>query len=130
MSHLWLGEEKRGNSERVAQMGWEQRGNNRYYYRKEGEGPRVKSVYVGRGEIAQIVAQIQSSSAVLEKLFPLTRASRKDGMEKADAALKQASDLIDLITRSALIAAGFHTHKRQWRKKRDGGRKAVGKACG
>ncbi|MFN2514559.1 MAG: hypothetical protein ABR568_24515, partial [Pyrinomonadaceae bacterium] len=98
-----LGEEKRGNSERVAQMGWEQRGNNRYYYRKEREGPRVKSVYVGRGEIAQIVAQIQSSSAVLEKLLPLTRASRKDGMEKADAALKQASDLIDLITRSALI---------------------------
>lgn len=40
-------------------MGWEQRGTNKYYYRKEREGARVKSTYVGRGEIAQMVSQIQ-----------------------------------------------------------------------
>jgi hypothetical protein len=109
-------------------MGWELRGNHSYYYRKEREGSRVKSVYVGRGEIAQMVSQIQSSSAVLERLLPLTRSSRIDGMEKSEAAIKQATHLIDLVTHSALIAAGFHSHKRQWRKKRDGRRKAVGPA--
>ena len=49
-------------------MGWEQRGNNQYFYKKERDGSRVKSVYVGRGEIAQMVAQIQSTSPLLEKL--------------------------------------------------------------
>jgi hypothetical protein len=39
-------------------MGWEQRGNNRYYYRKVRDGSRVKSVHVGRGEIAYMVAQL------------------------------------------------------------------------
>jgi hypothetical protein len=43
-------------------MGWEQRGNNSYYYRKERDGWRVKSTYVGRGEIAHMVPQIQPSS--------------------------------------------------------------------
>ena len=48
-------------------MGWEQRGNNRYYYRKEREGSRVKSVYVGRGEIADMISQIQSPSPWLTR---------------------------------------------------------------
>ena len=50
-------------------MGWEQRGNNSYYYKKERDGSRVKSVYVGRGEIAHMIAQFQSRSAELEKLL-------------------------------------------------------------
>jgi hypothetical protein len=47
-------------------MGWEQRGNNSYYYKKEREGSRVKSVYVGRGEVAHMISQFESSSADLE----------------------------------------------------------------
>ena len=53
--------DKSGASEYgVAQMGWEQRGTNSYYYKKEREGSRVRSVYVGRGEIAHMVAQLGS----------------------------------------------------------------------
>jgi hypothetical protein len=37
-------------------MGWEQRGANQYYYRKERQGSRVKSTYVGRGEIAHFIS--------------------------------------------------------------------------
>jgi hypothetical protein len=37
--------------------------------------------------------------------------------DKADAALKQATEMIDLITDAALLTAGFHTHHRQWRRK-------------
>jgi hypothetical protein len=39
--------------------------------------------------------------------------------EKAEATLKQALDRIQLITHATLLTSGFHTHKRQWRKKRD-----------
>jgi len=102
-------------------MGWEQRGNNRYFYRKEREGSRVKSVYVGRGEIAHMVAQLQSSSPLIERFARSMKSPDEIKFEKAEAALDQASDLIELITEASLLAAGFHTHKRQWRRKRNVG---------
>jgi hypothetical protein len=103
-------------------MGWEQRGNNSYYYKKERDGSRVKSVYVGRGEIAHMVAQIQSRSPLLEKFARTMKLPEQLKLERAEAALKQACDLIDLTTQAALLAAGFHTHKRQWRRLRNGHR--------
>jgi hypothetical protein len=100
-------------------LGWEQRGNNSYYYRKERDGSQVKSVYVGRGEIAQMVSQIQATSALLERLARSTNPLDTIKSEKATAALEQASDLVRLMTQAVLLSAGFHTHKRQWRKTRD-----------
>ena len=102
-------------------MGWEQRGNNSYYYKKERDGSRVKSIYVGRGEIARMVAQLQSSSPLIERFARSMKSPDEIKFEKAEAALDQASDLIELITEASLLAAGFHTHKRQWRRKRNVG---------
>ena len=96
-------------------MGWEQRGSYQYYYRKEREGSHVKSIYVGRGEIAQMVSEIQSSSALLEKLA----GASKEEADKAEARLEQARELIQIYTQATLLTAGFHTHKRQWRRKRN-----------
>src|SRR5689334_19707385 len=102
-------------------MGWEQRGTNQYYYRKERDGSRVKSTYVGRGEIAHMVAQIQSSSAVIEKCARHMRSPKQVKHDKAEAALDRATDLIQLFTEASLLTASFHTHKRQWRRKRNVG---------
>jgi hypothetical protein len=101
-------------------MGWENRSGRLYYYRKEREGSRVKSVYVGRGEIAHMVSQFQKSSAIVERL---TRAQTIESFEsqKAEAALSQAVELIQLFTHATLLTAGFHTHHRQWRRKRNVG---------
>ena len=101
-------------------MGWEQRGNNSYYYKKEREGASVKSVYVGRGEIAQMVAQIQSSSALIERFARKMKSPEAIEQEKAEAALDQLTNRIHVITQAVLLTAGFHTHKRQWRKIRHG----------
>ena len=100
-------------------MGWEQRGKHSYYYRKEREGSRVKSVYVGRGDIARMISQIQWSSSLLEKLARTLKSPEVIKQEKAASALKQATDLIDLVTQATLLTAGFHTHHRQWRRKRN-----------
>ena len=101
-------------------MGWEQRGNNSYYYRKEREGSRVKSTYVGRGEVARMVAQLQSSSPLLEKFTRLMKSPQAMAQEKAETEMDQLADRIRVITEAALLTAGFHTHKRQWRKMRNG----------
>jgi hypothetical protein len=102
-------------------MGWEQRGNNSYYYKKEREGSRVKSVYVGCGEFAHMVAQLQSTSPLLEKLARTMKSPEVIKAEKAEAAFDQASELIQLTTQAVLLAAGFHSHHRQWRRKRNVG---------
>jgi hypothetical protein len=99
-------------------MGWERRGANSYYYRKEREGSRVKSVYVGNGEIAHLISQFQGSSDTLERLTRTNDSIKALESEKAEAFLEQSIELIHLFTQAALLTAGFHTHHRQWRRKR------------
>jgi hypothetical protein len=102
-------------------MGWEQRGSNQYFYRKEREGSQVKSAYVGRGELAHLVAQLQSSSPFLERAARSLKSPHSVEQEKLDAEMDRLADQIRLVTRAALLADGFHMHKRQWRKNRNGG---------
>ena len=72
----------------------------------------MKSVYVGRGEIAHMVAQFQSSSPLIERFARSMKSPQQVQQEKAEAALDQLSDLVHEITQAALLAAGFHTHTR------------------
>jgi hypothetical protein len=102
-------------------MAWEQRGANAYYYKKERDGSKVKSVYVGRGEIAHMVSQLQSSSIELEKLMRVKKSIDTLESEKAEVTLDRALELIQLFTQATLLTAGFHTHHRQWRRKRNVG---------
>ncbi len=102
-------------------MGWERRGNNQYYYKKEREGSRVKSTYVGRGEIAHMIAQIQSGSPLIERLARSIKPPKAQEEEKAEANLNQLNEATRLLMHAALLATGFHAHKREWRKRRNGG---------
>ena len=43
-------------------MGWETRGNGTYYYRKVRRGGRVCSEYVGRGLVADMLADIDGGA--------------------------------------------------------------------
>lgn len=101
-------------------MGWERRGTNLYYYRKEREGSRVKSVYVGRGEIAHLISKFESSSNEVERLLRAKKSIEAQESERIEAALDRALKLTELFTQAALLSAGFHTHHRQWRCKRNG----------
>jgi hypothetical protein len=102
-------------------MGWEQRGTKSYYYRKEREGSRVKSTYLGRGEIAHMVAKLESSSAELERLMRVKKSIEALESETAEITLERALQLIQLFTQATLLTAGFHTHHGQWRRKRNVG---------
>lgn len=99
-------------------MGWEKRGGKQYYYRKERDGSRVKSVYVGRGEIANMISQFQPGSSLIEKLARQTKSANEVSLDRAVFIFEQS---IQLLTQAALLAAGFHTHHRQWRRKRNVG---------
>jgi hypothetical protein len=99
-------------------MGWEQRGKNRYYYKKERDGSRVNSTYVGRGEMAHMISTFEANSAELEKLLRAKESIKLQELERIEATIDRAVELVQLFTEASLLTAGFHTHRRQWRRKR------------
>jgi hypothetical protein len=100
-------------------MGWENRNGKSYYYRKERKGGRVRSVYVGSGETARLIAQLDDlHSEEREDKRALARIERERWQEQ-DRELDRVCALIKNFTTGALLAAGFHTHKRQWRRRKE-----------
>ena len=99
-------------------MGWETRRGKSYYYRKERVGNRVRSVYVGSGETAVVIAQfeaMQGEDAALKR--ELARRERERERED-DAVIQEACAFVEALARGTLMAAGYHRHKGQWRRKR------------
>lgn len=91
-----------------------------YYYRKRREGDRVISEYVGGG----LVLDIEQKRAEIERQRKQAERERlkaeRTSMADIDKALDSFSDMVDMLVEAELISMGFHQHKRQWRKKRNG----------
>jgi hypothetical protein len=101
-------------------MAWEDRNGRSYYYRKKREGGRVRSVYMGAGLVGQFASTAdETTRAELNKQH---RALRREIEEQnaIDARIDAVCDLTEKLVTAALIASGFHQHKRQWRLKRNG----------
>lgn len=104
-------------------MAYEWRKGHLYYYRKERIGGKVVSTYYGLA--GSEYARLWSSLAAIDK-----ERAAQERMERAiernqfaDLA-RTPPELVELMsearraTAAALEAAGYHQHKRQWRKKR------------
>jgi len=101
-------------------MGWENRKGQRDYYRKRREGDCVVSEYVGRGLVAEMAADIDKRARSRAQREREDWQQEIEGMRASDAEIDQACALIDSLVQGTLLAHGFHTHRRQWRKKRGG----------
>lgn len=100
-------------------MAWE-RG---YYYRVRRENGRVVREYVGHGWHAEIIAQLdelERENASYEKQVAADALRKeKARSDKLDINIDALDELADFVARAALIAAGYHQHKRgEWRKRR------------
>jgi predicted lysophospholipase L1 biosynthesis ABC-type transport system permease subunit len=100
-------------------MAWETRRRKRYYYSKRRRGARVESHYIGAGEAAQVIA-------TLEALYREQRTAEREQWRReqqshraADADIDRLGASIRLLVAAALLAAGCHTHKGQWRSRRE-----------
>jgi hypothetical protein len=97
-------------------MGWE-RG---YYYRVRKVNGRVLREYIGTGRVAELIAEIDAleRDRRQQKAMALRRA--KAELAALDAELKPLAENTDLVTRAALLAAGYRQHNRgEWRKRRE-----------
>jgi hypothetical protein len=99
-------------------MAWKTINGRRYYYKSERVGGRVKSTYFGTGEGGSLMAEMVAlerleRAADREKL----REQREEFMAE-ETADSEWFDGVQAVADAAMIAAGFHKHKGQWRRKR------------
>lgn len=103
-------------------MGWEERNGHSFYYHKERQDDRVVSNYFGKGEFACCLAL---QYAVLRQDREALNRIRRSERERTIQNAREASALLDDfdaqikdLLAASLVSRGFHTHKRQWRKRR------------
>jgi hypothetical protein len=101
---------------RVTEMGWDR---GRYYIRSRKVNGRVVREYVGTGRVAELAAQLDALEREQRLLDALAVRDEKADLAALEGDMKALSETTDLLARAALLAAGFHRHKRgEWRKRR------------
>lgn len=98
-------------------MGWERRGDNLYYYRKRREGDHVVSEYVGRGEMTELLADLDLLVKAWREAQREAWTQKQAEITAVDQMLDEVEGVIRTLTRAYLLAAGYHTHKGQWRRR-------------
>ncbi len=99
-------------------MGWKTINGRRYYYKSERVGGRVKTTYFGAGESGSLMANIVAFER-LERAADRERSREERAEAEAEEqAISGWFDGVQAVTDAAMIAAGFHKHKGQWRRKR------------
>jgi hypothetical protein len=97
-------------------MGWDK---GRYYTRSKKVNGRVVRQYVGTGRAAELAAQVDALVRQQRHDERLAFLAEKADIDDLDADLAILAERTDLLTRAALLAAGFRQHKRgEWRKRR------------
>jgi hypothetical protein len=101
-------------------MAWEDRNGSMYYYRKRREGNRVVSEYMGGGLSGQFaeILDMEDRQEVERKRRELNKQKRQAA--PIDNKVDEIEEYTRNITQAYLLLAGYHTHKGQWRKRRDG----------
>jgi hypothetical protein len=101
-------------------MAWESRnGRGRYYTRSHRENGRIVREYVGTGETAERIAALDAAHRATREAERAALRAEREAALALDAELASLHRTVDILTRGALLAAGFERHKRQWRKRRD-----------
>lgn len=99
-------------------MSWETRGNNRYYYRRRKVNGRVVAEYIGAGDVAELLAKSDELDRQRRQLEAAEWRSIVEADRRQEKALADIAALVRAAIAAVLIANGYHTHKRQWRKTR------------
>jgi len=101
-------------------MGWETRNDRgRYYTRSRRENGRVVREYVGIGVAGELAAAEDAQRLGERKAERAAIRAERERVQVIDVELAELHRTVDLLTRGALLAAGFERHKRQWRIRRD-----------
>jgi hypothetical protein len=98
---------------------WErrQRGG-RYYTRSRRINGRIERQYVGTGPFAEFVAQMDALKRQRRKEQNRAMREERESLEALDRSLEELYEAARVLTQATLLAAGFHRHRGEWRKRR------------
>src|SRR3954454_3977837 len=101
-------------------MAWKRIGNHSYYYRSRRVGGRVVSDYVGRGEVATLMAQVTELDRLERDERREEEQDEREAAEREEMRFAEWFAAVEDLANGALMAAGFHKHRGQWRRRRHG----------
>lgn len=93
----------------------------KYYHRNVRIGKRIVSQYVGAGDVAVLAArldQIDQERRTLERADQRQQLATLEEVTAPPAELLDHAGIVADLVRATLQAAGYHQHKRQWRRRR------------
>jgi hypothetical protein len=99
-------------------MAWKTINGRRYYYKSERDGNRVKSTYFGAGEPGTLMANMVAFERLERAADREQLREERHDSEAEETAVSEWFDGVQAVADAAMIAAGFHQHKGQWRRKR------------
>jgi hypothetical protein len=102
-------------------MGWKRIGNHSYFYRSRRQGGRVVSDYFGRGELGTLSARLAQLDRQERDEQRAEEKAEREAAEREERAIAEWFEAVEDVATAAMLAAGFHKHHGQWRRKRDGG---------
>lgn len=97
-------------------MAYENRNGRQYYYRKKREGNRVISEYIGNGEAAALLSQLDEIDRYEKAVEAEEMRKKRETEAKIDCELLRLESEIKKLTETFLISSGFYkTKSREWR---------------
>ena len=99
-------------------MGLEERNGRLYYYRKERDGNRVRSVYVGSGPLARWAADMMEEEQWLGGMKRRRLASVREEDHELSEAYRTLARYVRVNVAAALTLENYRRHKRVWRRRR------------
>jgi hypothetical protein len=99
-------------------MGWKTINGREYYYKSERQGGRVKTTYFGAGESGLLISLLDAEDREEKEENRKQRRAEREEFALEEKSIGDWFDGIQAEADAAMIAAGFHRHKGQWRRKR------------
>ena len=96
-------------------MGWEK---GRYYTRSRKVDGRVVREYIGGGEVGSLVAQMDAIERERRNLERERWRLEQEEMEAFDNSVAKVCRMAEVIAKAVMVAAGFHCHRSEWRRRR------------
>ena len=97
-------------------MAYERNGS---YYRSRRVGRKVCTQYLGRGAVGQLAAEIDELEWTRRREEQQDWQRRVEADTRLDSDVKAVADVVRTLTDAALLCNDYHTHKGQWRKRRE-----------
>jgi len=90
-----------------------------YWYKSKREGRRVRSVYLGAGDLGALFAELEAEAAQERQAEREAFRAEVQRQEAMDRELESLGAAVRALTAAVLLSNGYHTHRGQWRRKRE-----------